>query len=199
MEIDEARRSRLRDLRSQAKKLCQAEPAEFLKEPATSVRNLLSGLADELVWLEKQYASTVAAIVQMEERAAHYIDLFDLSPIALIYLDLERIILGANLFAAQMLGVSRPKLMNMPFNQFLTPSSLETFNLACGRLERAGIAQSLEMEMRREDGSTFWAGIEMTRIPTKAGGIYLIYALDVTRRKMAEKALEESERRSRSM
>lgn len=196
-EVNEAKRKKLRDLHAQAERCCQEDPVAFQKEPAAFLRNLLYELASELTWLEKQYDSIADANAQLEEQVAHYVNIFDLSPIGLIYLDLnlEHIILGANLFAAQMLGVSRSRLINIPFSNFVTPASLDILNVACGQLAWQGITQSLELEMKRENGELFWAGVEMNRIPRKAGGIYLIFALDITRRRMAEEILKESQER----
>ena len=68
-------------------------------------------------------------------------------------------------------------------------------------LEAEGIVEGHECRQLRKDGSEFWASNTMRAVRSQEGDIthYQVLILDITQRKQAEKAQQESERRFRAL
>jgi PAS domain S-box-containing protein/putative nucleotidyltransferase with HDIG domain len=106
-------------------------------------------------------------------------------------------------------GYSAEESISMRIGDGLTPASLETASYAFAKgqtdLERNGgrptSPETLELEMKRKDGSTVWAEVQMSFMQDSRGRVVGIMgvARDIDERRRARKALEESEERFRAL
>ncbi|MBI2851900.1 MAG: PAS domain S-box protein [Chloroflexi bacterium] len=194
----ETRKSLLRELRQQAKKVYLEEAAEFQEQPVREVQRLIHSLAIELADLEKENEKLVLANADLQEQQSEYASHFDFAPVAYFDLDRDCNVIKANFLASTMLGASRSKLIGMDFSTFIAPQYRHTFDTSCRDLEREGEIQRFEIEMLRKDGTSFYAHLEVVAIYGKAGIIYRMAAQDITEHRLTLRALEESEKRFRS-
>ena len=65
---------------------------------------------------------------QAEDALSKYSDQYDFAPIGLFTIDMQGLIQEVNLLGASLLGVKRRNLMNRPFQQFVAPKDLPSFD-----------------------------------------------------------------------
>jgi PAS domain S-box-containing protein len=94
------------------------------------------------------------------------------------------------------LGYTRAELYARPYIDFVHPDDRESTLDAAGRLARGAPAVSFQNRYRAKDGSYRW--IEWCSSPDVEQGCIYFVARDVTERKQAQMALEESEKRLRA-
>ncbi|HEX5971507.1 MAG TPA: PAS domain S-box protein [Gemmatimonadaceae bacterium] len=97
-----------------------------------------------------------------------------------------------------MLGRASTDLMGQPLFDFMTPATAFEARTLFARRQR-GIAETHEIELRRQDGTPLWALMAMSPIATPDGEFMgaLAMVTDITKRREAEQALRESEARYR--
>jgi len=108
---------------------------------------------------------------------------------------------------ARLLGYSVEEAMTRTMEESLTPASCEValkaftkgITLKDAEQREKFKSRTLELEMKRKDGSTVWAEVKVTFLRDPDGQPVEILGMirDVTERKRAEKASQESERRYR--
>ena len=105
-----------------------------------------------------------------------------------ISLSEEGVILEANLTAARLLGVTRGMLTEQPLSRFILPDDQDGFYLHRRRLFATGVPQVVELRMRREDVTHFWARIDATTAPDVEAGAEVCRATvtDISDRKRLE-------------
>jgi PAS domain S-box-containing protein len=116
-----------------------------------------------------------------------YFDLYDLAPVGYLTLDARGLILEANLTAAQLLKVPRADLAGLPLTQFLSSEDRANCILQYRILRRTGSPQSMELHVKRKDGTQFWARADLT-VTHSSDKIFLLVITDITERKQAEHA-----------
>ena len=99
------------------------------------------------------------------------------------------------------LGYSVEEAMSLPWEELLTPSSLEAFKKALAEtpkaknMEQEGISWSrtLELELKRKDGSAVWLELTATLMHDVSGRPigFIGVGRDITERKQAEGKLQE--------
>jgi len=129
----------------------------------------------------------------LEASRARYFDLYDLAPVGYITLNETGLVLEANLTAARLLGVTRGTLAGQPLSRFILPDDQDSYYLHRRRLFATGVPQVIELRMRREDDSEFWARIDATTAPDVEAGAEVCRATvsDIS----ARKQLEDEQRR----
>jgi PAS domain S-box-containing protein len=126
-------------------------------------------LAHELlihkVELEMQVEELRRAHIAMEEARDRYVDLHDFSPVGYITVSQEGLISEINLTGAAMLGVEREQLLDSRFSRFIAPGDTDRWHrFSIGLVEQAGNRrQSVAVQLRRADASTFFAYIDCDR------------------------------------
>ncbi len=141
----------------------------------------------------------VEAEKEIEEKEALYRALFDLSPGGILLTDEEGNILDANAAACTTNGYSIDELLGRNVRMFIPESEQEDIDHNIAQM-KSGMTLDHEVINVRKDG-TLW-NIElrekMISLPNGKKGILSI-TNDITARKVAESALQESERRYRTL
>jgi PAS domain S-box-containing protein len=112
-------------------------------------------------------------------------------------------LLNVNPALARMFGFTSPsemieKVKDIGKDLYVNPKDRETM---LRMLREQGVVEGFEVEMRRQDKSTFWISISLHTIHDSAGKIAYLEGtnMDITGRRRSEEALRESEERFRRM
>ena len=146
--------------------------------------------------LRAQNEDLIAAQEEISHSQRKYRDLFDFAPVGYFLLDTNGAILEANLTGAEMIGRHRDAIAGKPLFLFIEPAYRRTFGNHLTELW-AGRPATVEVEFIREKAAGL--AVELFSIPVEddQGRITQcrIAATDISRRRRAENALRESERR----
>ncbi|OHC29181.1 MAG: hypothetical protein A2Y50_15045 [Pseudomonadales bacterium RIFCSPLOWO2_12_59_9] len=107
--------------------------------------------------LEMQNEELRRTQAQVEIARERYFDLYDLAPIGYCTLSGNGLILQANLTATQLLGVMHTELIRQSLTRFIVHDDQDVFYHLRTQLIATGEPQSCELQMRRADGTVFWA------------------------------------------
>lgn len=130
---------------------------------------LMHDLQVHQIELEIQNEELRRAETALEAARARYFDLYDVAPVGYVTLGPGNRILEANLTAARLLRVERASLVGEAFTRFVTADDQDTFYLRRRRLFATGIAQVVELRMRRGDDSHLWVRLEAATTPDVDG------------------------------
>ena len=136
-----------------------------------------------------------------------YVDLYDFAPVGYLSVSGTGLILKANLTAATLLDVPRAALLKQPLSRFILPEDQDIYYHHHNQLSTLHATapeattsepQSCELRMVKKDESVFWAQLNAT-ISTYSQGtpVFRIVLSDITMRKQAVEALQQSELRER--
>jgi PAS domain S-box-containing protein len=128
----------------------------------SSESRLLYDLQVHQIELEMQNEELRRAETDLEASRARYFDLYDLAPVGYLTINEGGLIVEANLTASRLLGVARGALVKQPMTRFLVPEDQDSYYLYRKRLFATGAPQVLDLRVRRQDGTQFWARFEAT-------------------------------------
>jgi len=131
----------------------------------------------------------------LRESEDRYRDLVENSQDLICTHDMEGRILSFNLSAEKMLGYSGEELRHMNIRDILVPSARPVFETYIAVLRRRGRAQGLMHIQTRNGEQRIWEYNNTVRSEGVAEPIVRGMARDITERKRAEEALQESENR----
>jgi PAS domain S-box-containing protein len=128
----------------------------------------------------------------LERARDGYQDLFETAPVGYFLLGARAQILGANLAAAQLLGVPRDELIGRPFPAFIDPIEAYRFHIHHQQVfQHVGTKHRLELRVRRRDSSFAEALIEATCMQGSDQRLCRMAIIDVTEQRQAERRLAE--------
>jgi two-component system cell cycle sensor histidine kinase/response regulator CckA len=146
--------------------------------------------------LRAQNEDLIAAQEEISRSQRKYRDLFDFAPVGYFLLDTHGAILEANLTGAEMIGRHRDAISGKPFFLFIASGYRRSFDNHLTELW-AGRSATIEVEFTREEATGL--AVELFSVPVEddQGRITQcrIAATDISRRRRAENAYRESERR----
>jgi PAS domain S-box-containing protein len=142
--------------------------------------------------LNRPYADT-------SEDLMKYKALYDFAPVGYVTWDDGGIILEANHTAAKLLEMEQSLLIGLPFNQFIMPAEQKCFDAHLMELFRRGERQTFELQLIKNDGSSFFAFLSCIHIADGKDRVEKCLALiaDISARKQIEEELQQSEKRYR--
>ena len=195
--MDKRTTQTVQELRQRAEQLLDARRDNGLvvSSPA-EVEQLLHELLVHQIELEMQNEELRSAQQQLQTSQDRYFDLYDLAPTGYLTLDDRRLIKDCNLFAANMVGMSRSTLVKAPISQILLKKDQNIFYDNLKISLEFDVPQHFEMRLIRADASVFWALLQV--IAMKAGEYWLTMT-DISRNKQIEAELQESESKFRSV
>jgi PAS domain S-box-containing protein len=187
------------DLRSRAEHRARETSADPPGEAAAlspEESRLLHDLRVHQIELEMQNDELRQTQADLEASRARYFDLYDLAPVGYFTISEAGLILEANLTAATLLGVARGALVRLPLTRFVVPEDQDSYYLHRKRLFTTGAAQILDLRVRKEDGTEFWARLEATIALDTDGETRVCRAVvsDITERKRIEEERFQFER-----
>ncbi|MEI7832198.1 MAG: PAS domain S-box protein [bacterium] len=146
----------------------------------------------ELETQNEELRTTEEQLIGARDR---YLDLYDFAPVGYFTVDDNWKIEGANLTGARLLGAERQNLLQQPLTHFIAPASQDDFHFF--RIKSPQKTATLELQLTKEDGTTFWAHFDISVMHGKTG--YRLAVSDISRRMQAEAALLASEQSLREM
>jgi len=186
--------------RQTVKKAERVAGQELTQIEADSIK-LLHELKVHQLELEMQNEELQLAIASAENSAKQYSDLYeeiyDFSPSGYFMLNHDCSISQVNLSGARLLGGDRTHLLDSNFRSFITHETLPAFNDFLQRIFETNFTQTCEVRLSIKGNASNYVHLE--GIVPDYGQKYLISAVDITSRKLAEQALNESEARLREL
>jgi len=193
------------DLRLRAEASLQKPPRKppagggELKSAVDSTR-LVHELQVHQIELEVRNAELQEWRNQAETLQEKYVELYDFAPIGYFSLDKNGRILRVNLTGAALLGVERSRLVSRSLTRFAVASSRPVLTDLIGRVFAGDSNQTGEARLRKDDGTTFWAGLHAS--PALASdlqeNVCRLVISDITVLKQAEEARRHAEILARS-
>jgi PAS domain S-box-containing protein len=161
-------------------------------------RRLVHELQVHQIELEMQNEELQAARAELELGLERYSDLYDFAPVGYLTLDKGGTILKANLAGAGLLGQERARLIGASFGHFVSPKVRPDFATFVQKVFATQAKEVLELALCPNNSAPLWAHIEATTTGDGSRECRAVL-IDVTERKRAELALEQSEQRFRNL
>jgi two-component system sensor kinase FixL len=145
--------------------------------------------------LKEQHDALVDAYSRLEASYHRYTDLYDFAPVGYLTMSHNGVIREINLAGAQLLGLSRPRLLGTPLLCRIAHADRRKFlmHLSLCRRLAGRIATELELESRDRNEPTF---VELISIPfvSPANGEkgYKSVITDITARRRAQASLRQA-------
>jgi PAS domain S-box-containing protein len=147
-------------------------------------------------------SSRIQAEKALRNSEQQYRELYEDAPVGIFESTPEGRYLGLNPEYARIAGYSSPEAMmtgiaNIAHQLYLHPEHRDHFNRL---LITDGHVRNYETELKRPDGTTFWVSVDTRTKRGEQGQIsYVGFLTDITKRKLAEKALRISEERYKTI
>ncbi len=158
------------------------------------VQRLVHELRVHQIELEMQNEDLRQSQMKLEELKDKYLDLYDFAPVGYVTLNDKGLILEANLTAVRLLGVEKQRLIKKPFSGFVCQPYVDAYYLHLQQVFETKSKQTCEIELKRKEGSHFFAQMECIALEDENGQSNRCRAIivDITERKKREEALQDS-------
>jgi two-component system, cell cycle sensor histidine kinase and response regulator CckA len=165
--------------------------------PALNEKNVLEQIVVTFVDITDRKRAE-AALAESEQ---NFRLLYEEAPIPYQSLDEEGYLLQANTAWLRLLGYTRDEVIGKNFADFLSPRSRERFRDTFSAFKSAGEVYGVEHEMVCKDKSVIEVSVDgrISRLTADELSRTHCVLQDITERKKAEKALQESEQRYRAV
>jgi len=173
-----------------------------LKQYYEQLQHLLEELQLHQEELESQNAELILLRKKAERSERKYLDLYDFAPAGYFTLAPASLITGVNLAGAAMLGESRESIIGQQLQDFIAPEHQDTFLSFCRRIFESSRKQKCEVALIRQDSrEQLIIQANGRRIDEEPGEEKQcrIVMTDITERVMADRALQESEERLKTI
>jgi diguanylate cyclase (GGDEF)-like protein/PAS domain S-box-containing protein len=158
--------------------------------PTSAVDRLAHELQVQQIELQMQNEELRRAQVELETARDRYQDLYDFAPVGYFTLDAKGLIVEANLRLAEMLGVTRARLIGQLFAHHAEPAQRGHWQqYLSAALQQAGPSR-IELALRSRDGGSLQAQLDGVRVADAQGAPLLRVTLtDLSERKRADDEL----------
>ena len=184
----------LKALRHRAEALLHEKPQALSNIPPEDIQQLIHELQVHQIELEMQNEELRRTQSQLAEARDKYVDLYDFAPVGYFNLDKNAVVMEVNLTGANLLFVDRPSLINSLFTRFIAADFQDIFYFHRQRVVETTTRQTCELKLIKNDGIEFYGLLESIAVLDAEGNFrqFRTAITDITQRKRAEDALEES-------
>jgi two-component system, cell cycle sensor histidine kinase and response regulator CckA len=188
----------LAQLRKRAEQQAQPlGPGETDPRWPFEARKALHELHVHQIELEMQNEELRAARQRLETSQARYFDLYDSAPAGYLTLNQAGEIVEANRAAAALLGLGQAELPGKRLSGFILRDDQDNYYFLRNRL-KTGRPQTCELRLNKREGEPFWARLDASAAPHENDpSAWRVVIVDITERKRAEDAAQESLRQLR--
>jgi PAS domain S-box-containing protein len=178
-----------------SKKTASKKAAAIRGNVPKDVETLVQELETHQVELEMQNQELRKARQELEESHRQYVDLFDFAPISYFVLDRNGIIQSVNYTGAQLVGRDKYEMISLPFSFFILKDDWEIFFRHLGEVFEKQIIQSDELRAMGANQSVIYLQLQSVIAEERPKKQLLCRTaiIDITARKLAEKALQEKQ------
>jgi PAS domain S-box-containing protein len=182
-------------LRQRAEASLRKTPQDVTSMSGQDVQRLVHELQVYQIELEMQNEELRRSQQELEASRDQYYDLYDFAPIGYLLLDVNGVILEANLTAARLLSVDRAHMLRKRLAHFILPADQDILYLHGQQVLREQTTQTCEPRMQRQDNTTFFARLESIVWPEREGKQrqWRMALIDISATKHAEEALQHAE------
>ena len=158
------------------------------------MQTLIHELRVHQIELELQNEELRRKQAELDLSRSRYFDLYNLAPVGYCTLNVQGLILEANLTVCNLLGVTRSSTAMTRFSKFILPEDQDVFYFHRHQLLISGKTESCELRLRHKDGTTTWVKLD-SNIAQDADDAFLqrIVLTDITAIKAAESELQARE------
>lgn len=143
--------------------------------------------------LEMQNEELLLAKEQAEQAIEKYTELYDYAPCGYFTLSQDGTVIEANRTGDDMLGKLHSSVLNSQFGFFITDDTKNIFSAFLERLFKSKVTESCEVNLITKDKKSFFG--YLSGVIARDTGQCNVTLIDITERKEAELALEDSKKR----
>ncbi len=171
----------------------------------TSDNQLIEELNTYRIELELQNDELRQAQQDLQTALLKYSSLYDFAPVGFLTISAKGSIIETNLTAAKMLGTVRKHLINQKITAFIVMEDEDKFYLHGKQVladQNTDRKQHCELRMKTKKGSPFFVSMESIAIregTDRRLDRFSTVITDITKRRLAEDALRDSEERFRNL
>jgi PAS domain S-box-containing protein len=171
------------------------------EESAPLLPDEIAAVADDFdvyqIELKLQHEALRVADRKIREAHARCVDLYDFAPVGYFTFDQNGLVKEANLTAASLLGYEVSFLIGKAFGSLITARYADASRLHVEAIFKNGGNRVDGLELKRKDGSTFYASMASVPVRDANGTIVECRSavIDITEHKQMEVALAKSEER----
>ncbi len=191
-----------REARARLQELPNARATKTSREKTGAEdRKLLHELEVHQVELEMQNVELQEARDALEVLLEKSTDLYDFAPVGYFSLDEAGVIVEANLTSSAMLGVERSRLLKQRLQMFIPPPGRSGFLTFLKKVFAGPHDQTCETQLLKANGTTLGASFRAISVASHlpARKWCRVAFVDMSERLTAEAALQESEKRYRTL
>jgi len=193
-------RNKFDQLRKQAVELIQHQ-SDFTSETPPDALELINELRIHQEELEIQNEELKRAQQEISKLHLEYENLYEFAPCGYVTLNSKGIITRVNLTGAALLKTERKFLSYSGLSEYIAPGWEETYLSARQKAAKTGKKQTIELPLKGKQGPTQWVRTDIEADRDETGTViqWRIVLIDITPKKEAEAALQESEERFRQL
>ncbi len=167
---------------------------------AEEIRQMLLDLRVHQIELEMQNEKLRSKQAELDAAHANHFDFYDLAPVGYCTINVQGLILAANLTIATLLDMTQGALINQPITRFIHKEDQDIYYLHRKQLFDTGAPQNCELRMLKMDGTAFWTHLATSAAQDADGTPECrIVMSDISDRKQEEYLRREQEMKYRRL
>lgn len=169
-------------LRAEAERCLAAQATAFTRLATTDPEKLIHELNVQQIELEMQNEHLKKLQIELEHTRDRYIDLFDYAPVGYLSLDLDGIIVDANLTASLMLGVTHGNLQTQALASFVSEDDGEHWHLNLRQLRFGAYRRSCCLKMLGAGNTAIYMRLHLSQVISGIEAPIRIALIDISER-----------------